>query len=86
MAKIPGSPSFDGLKRRIATHRAEGTLRKNDRFVRQTYCLAVLDARAKAREWFDEYPKAAYWTEVESWRQIDNDQIEFTMRRLPSAD
>jgi hypothetical protein len=86
MAKIPGPPSFDGLKRRIATHRAEGTLRKNDRFVRQTYCLAVLDARAKAREWFDEYPKAAYWTEVESWRQIDNDQIEFTMRRLPSAD
>jgi hypothetical protein len=54
--------------------------------VRQTYCLALLDARAKAREWFDEYPKAAYWTEVESWRQIDGDQIEFTMRRLPSAD
>ncbi len=54
--------------------------------MRQTYRLGLLDARAKAREWFAEYPKAAYWTEVESWRQLDNDQIEFTMRRLPSAD
>ncbi|WP_431319961.1 hypothetical protein [Rhizobium sp. YTU87027] len=86
MTKIPGPPSFEGLKRRIATHRAEGTRRKNDRFVRQTYCLNLLEARAKAREWFDEYPKAAYWTEVESWRQLEGDQIEFTMRRLPSAD
>ncbi len=86
MTKIPGPPSFDGLKRRIATHRAEGTPRKNDRFVRQTYCLNLLEARAKAREWFDEYPKAAYWTEVESWRQVEGDRIEFTMRRLPSAD
>jgi hypothetical protein len=32
------------------------------------------------------YPKAAYWSEVESWRVLDNDVIEFTMRRLPSAD
>ena len=87
MNKIPGPPSFDGLKRRIERHRAEGTPRKNgDHFVRETYRLALLDARAKAREWFAEYPKAAYWTEVESWRQLENDQIEFTMRRLPSAD
>ncbi|AJD41996.1 hypothetical protein C9413_05800 [Rhizobium sp. SEMIA 4085] len=86
MTKIPGPPSFDGLKRRIERHRAEGNARKGDHFVRQTYRLGLLDARAKAREWFAEYPKAAYWTEVESWRQLDNDQIEFTMRRLPSAD
>lgn len=59
---------------------------KKDHFVRETYCLGLMDARAKAREWFDEYPKAAYWTEVESWRQLEGDQIEFTMRRLPSAD
>ena len=86
MTKIPGPPSFDGLKRRIERHRAEGSARKGDHFVRETYRLGLLDARAKAREWFAEYPKAAYWTEVESWRQLDNDQIEFTMRRLPSAD
>ena len=86
MRKVPGPPSFDGLKRRIARHRAENPPSRKDHFVRETYCLGLMDARAKAREWFDEYPKAAYWTEVESWRQLDGDQIEFTMRRLPSAD
>lgn len=87
MTKIPGPPSFDGLKRRIARHRAEGApSRPNAHFVRQTYRLALPEARAKAREWFESYPKAAYWTEVESWRRLDGDEIEFTMRRLPSAD
>lgn len=84
MTKLPGPPPLDGLKRRIAQHREGG--RKSGQFVRQTYCLTRDEARAKAREWFDAYPKAAYWTEVESWRQLDGDQIEFTMRRLPSAD
>lgn len=55
-------------------------------FVRQTYCLNRHDAREKAREWFSLYPKAAYWTQVESWRLLDGDVVEFTMRRLPSAD
>jgi hypothetical protein len=43
-------------------------------------------ARAKAREFFARYPKAAYMTAVESWRELPGDRIEFTMRRLPSAD
>lgn len=55
-------------------------------FVRETYRMERSAARAKAREWFDQYPKAAYWTQVESWRVLDNDVIEFTMRRLPTAD
>ncbi|MEL6201650.1 MAG: hypothetical protein AAFR39_04750 [Pseudomonadota bacterium] len=55
-------------------------------FVRETYRLQRTQARIKAREWFDRYPKAAYWTQVESWRLLDGDVIEFTMRRLPSAD
>ena len=59
--------------------RAHGT-------VLATNIVLSVDARAKAKEWFDQFPKAAYWTEVESWRQLDGDQIEFTMRRLPSAD
>jgi len=25
-------------------------------------------------------------TEIESWRELPDDRIEFTMRRLPSAD
>jgi len=55
-------------------------------FVRETYRLDRAEARRKAREWFDQYPKAAYWTQVESWRVLDGDVIEFTMRRLPTAD
>lgn len=85
MARIPGLPPMGGLKKRIADARdADKAVRGS--FVRQTFCLSREDARAKAREWFATYPKAAYWTEVESWRQLDGDRIEFTMRRLPSAD
>ena len=43
-------------------------------------------ARQRAREWFTRFPKAAYMTEVESWRELPDGRIEFTMRRLPSAD
>jgi hypothetical protein len=86
MTKIPAPPPLEGLKRRITKHRQEKTGGGRGDFVRQTYCLSLTDARAKAREWFEAFPKAAYWTEVESWRQLDGDRIEFTMRRLPSAD
>ena len=53
---------------------------------RETFNLPRPQARAKAREWFTRYPKAAYMTEIESWREMPGDQIEFTMRRLPTAD
>ncbi|NML72964.1 hypothetical protein HHL25_02375 [Rhizobium sp. S-51] len=86
MTKIPGPPPLDGLKRRIAQQRQAKGARDGAHFVRETFCLTRDEARAKAREWFDSFPKAAYWTEVESWRQLDGDRIEFTMRRLPTAD
>nr|WP_299495865.1 hypothetical protein [uncultured Rhizobium sp.] len=86
MTRIPGPPPFNGLKKRIADHRSGVSGGRNGHFVRETFCLTRDEARAKAREWFDAFPKAAYWTEVESWRQLDGDQIEFTMRRLPTAD
>jgi hypothetical protein len=35
---------------------------------------------------FARYPKAAYMTEIESWRELPDGAIEFTMRRLPTAD
>jgi hypothetical protein len=53
---------------------------------RETFCLPREAARAKAREWFERFPKAAYMTEIESWRELSGDRIEFVMRRLPSAD
>ena len=46
----------------------------------------LLSWRAKAHEWFDAFPKAAYMTEIEFWRELSDGQIEFTIRRLPSAD
>lgn len=66
-------------RRRAAPHADDG-------WRRETYCLPRPQAREKAREWFDLYPKAAYMTEIEFWRVLDNDEVEFTIRRLPSAD
>lgn len=53
---------------------------------RETQILPREEARLFARDFLKKYPKAAYWSEVESWRVLDDDVIEFTMRRLPSAD
>ena len=60
--------------------------RPRDPFRRETFALPREEAREKAREMFRCFPKAAYMTEVESWRELPGDRIEFTMRRLPSAD
>jgi hypothetical protein len=57
-----------------------------DSFRRETFALPREAARERAREFFRRFPKAAYMTEIESWRELPGDQIEFTMRRLPSAD
>jgi hypothetical protein len=53
---------------------------------RETFTMARPAARAKAREWFDRFPKAAYMTEIEFWRELEDGRIEFTIRRLPTAD
>ena len=60
--------------------------RPRDGFRRETFALPREAAREKARELFRRFPKAAYMTEIESWRVLADDRIEFTMRRLPSAD
>ncbi len=70
------------IARRI---RAKNAVR-GDFWRRETFTLPRPEARARAREWFDRYPKAAYMTEIEFWRELDDDRIEFTIRRLPSAD
>ena len=86
MARTPSRPSLDGLKRSLERSRAEGMKLPRDGFLRETYSLPRVDARLKAREWFDRWPKQAYWTAIESWRERPGDVIEFTMRRLPTAD
>jgi len=70
--------------RRRAMRKATGT--QVDSWKRETQTLPRDEARAFARNFLKRYPKAAYWSEVESWRVLDGDVIEFTMRRLPSAD
>ena len=59
---------------------------RTDSWKRHTFALPRIEAREKARQLLQKYPKAAYWTEVESWRVLDGDIIEFTVRRLPTAD
>ena len=63
-----------------------GHVHTRDAFRRETFALPREAAREKAREMFRRFPKAAYMTEIESWRVLPGDRIEFTMRRLPSAD
>nr|WP_244498253.1 hypothetical protein [Aureimonas ureilytica] len=79
-------PPLAGLRRQLRRGRAARWREPDDPFLRETFALPRDEARAKAREWFDRFPKAAYWTQVESWRLLPDDRVEFTMRRLPTAD
>jgi len=82
-------PSHDrpqDLAARLARTRRQGKLARADAYRRETFSLPRAAAREKAREMFRRYPKAAYMTEIESWRELPDDRIEFTMRRLPTAD
>lgn len=58
MARIPGPPPLDGLKRRIEQSRQARPAQENGHFVRETFRLERGAAREKAREWFDTWPKA----------------------------
>jgi hypothetical protein len=82
----PTRPSLDSLSKRLKRAREDGARLPRDGFLRETFMLPREAARLKAREWFDRWPKQAYWTEVESWAERPDDMIEFTMRRLPAAD
>jgi hypothetical protein len=67
------------MARRIAQRRDDG-------FVRETFSQPREDARRTARAFLDRYPTAAYMSVVEDWRELPGGDIEFTMRRLRSAD
>ena len=66
--------------------RMAGRRTRDDGYLRETFSLPRDKARAKARDFLTRYPKQAYMSGVESWRELPNGNIEFTMRRLPSAD
>ena len=74
-----------GLPRDLAD-RLSRRRQPRDGFLRQTFTLPREKARAKARDFLTRYPAAGYMSSVESWRELPDGEIEFTMRRLPSAD
>ncbi|MGY6568857.1 MAG: hypothetical protein ACXIVE_07660 [Salinarimonas sp.] len=93
MARSHGGNRPGDIARRVATRMArsdqkaaESARSEGDIFSRETFRLPREQARETARAWFERYPKAAYMTTVESWRVMEDGRIEFTMRRLPSAD
>jgi hypothetical protein len=53
-----------------------------DPYIREKFTRDLSFARQLAKEYFQRYPKDRYETEVESWRQIQSQNIEFVMKRL----
>ncbi|MEH2532989.1 hypothetical protein V1277_000627 [Bradyrhizobium sp. AZCC 1588] len=66
--------------------RMAGRRKLGDGYLRETFTLPRDQARLRARDFLNRYPKAAYMSSVESWRELPSGDIEFTMRRLASAD
>ena len=52
-----------------------------DPFIREKFTKRHNAARKLAAEYFERFPKDRYQTEVESWRKLQSDNIEFTMKR-----
>jgi hypothetical protein len=71
---------------RDLAERMAGRRKPADGYLRETFALPRDQARIAARDFLARYPKAAYMSAVESWRELPDGNIEFTMRRLPSAD
>jgi len=71
--------------RDLADRMAAGR-KPSDGFLRETFKLPRERARLLARNFLTRYPKEGYMSAVESWRELPTGDIEFTMRRLPSAD
>ena len=74
------------VRPRDLASRMAGRRKPDDGYLRETFTLPREAARTKARDFLNRYPKAAYMSSVESWRELPDGAIEFTMRRLSSAD
>ncbi|MBV1704462.1 MAG: hypothetical protein KGQ28_06615 [Hyphomicrobiales bacterium] len=77
---VPGD-----VARRIAARRTARVAEASP-WRRQSFTLPRTEAREAAKDWFQRYPKEAYMTEIEFWRELDDGRIEFTIRRRPTAD
>lgn len=72
------------LADRMASRRQQA--RADDGYVPETFTLPRDAARVRAKAMLDRWPTAAYMTAVETWRELPGGVIEFTMKRLRSAD
>jgi hypothetical protein len=54
-------------------------------FIREKFTRERTAAKKLAAEYFQRFPKDRYQTEVESWRHLQSENIEFTMKRLRVA-
>jgi hypothetical protein len=73
------------MANRMAARRRHA-MAEDDGYVRETFTLPRDEARARASAILDRWPAAAYMTAVETWRELPDGEIEFTMKRLKSAD
>jgi DNA-directed RNA polymerase sigma subunit (sigma70/sigma32) len=53
-----------------------------DPFMREKFTRLRTAARKLAEEYFERFPKDRHQTEVESWRYLQSDNVEFVMKRL----
>ena len=53
-----------------------------DPYIREKFTRERTAARKVAAGYFERFPKDRYQTEVESWRELQSQNIEFTMKRL----
>ena len=84
--RVPAMPyrTPKDLADRMAARRAQA--KADDGFARETFTLPREQARERARAYLTRWSPAAYMSVVESWRELPGGEIEFTMRRLRSAD
>jgi hypothetical protein len=50
--------------------------------IREKFTRERTAARKLAAAYFERFPKERYQTEVERWRELQSQDIEFTMKRL----
>ena len=74
------------LRPRDLADRLAKRRKPDDGYLRETFTLPREQARIRARDFLSRFPKAGYMSAVESWRELPGGDIEFTMRRLTSAD
>ena len=53
-----------------------------DLYIREKFTTESSIARSAVREYFKRYPKEQFLTELETWRYLPSQTIEFVMKRL----